>query len=61
MKSLLEQVNELDVLIRQMHKMISKMNAGQFIDAYREANRIAALLEKAKRDLIKNEGENDAE
>lgn len=61
MKSLLERVNELDVLIRQMHKMISKMNAGQFIDAYREANRITAVLEKSKQDLIKNEGEKDAE
>ena len=61
MKSLLEQVNELDVLIRQMHKMISKMNAGQFIDAYREANRITAALEKSKQDLIKNEGDKNAE
>ena len=61
MKSLLEQVNELDNLIRQMHKMISKMNAGQFIDAWREAHRITALLEKAKQDLIKGKREEDAE
>ena len=57
MKSLLEQVNELDNLIRQLRKMESKMNAGQFIAAWRECNRIVAALEKSKEVLIKEEGE----
>jgi len=52
MKSLLEQVDEVDYLIRQLCKIDSKMHAGQFIDAWRENRRIIAALEKTKRDLI---------
>jgi len=54
MKSLLEQINELDYLIRQLRKMESKMNSGQFIAAWRECQRITAELERNKQDLIKN-------
>ena len=54
MKSLLEQVNSLDYLIRQLEKMESKMNAGQFIQAWRECQRITAELKKNKQDLIQN-------
>lgn len=56
MKSLLEKVNGLDDLIRQLHKMESKMNAGQFIAAWRETRRLIALLERSKQDLIRAEG-----
>jgi len=55
MKSLLEQVNEVDDLVRQLRKMESKMNAGQFIQAWRECRRLIAAFEKAKQDLIAGE------
>jgi len=55
MKSFLEQVNEVDSLIRQLHKMESKMNAGQFIQAWRECRRLIALFERVKQDLIAGE------
>jgi hypothetical protein len=58
MKSLLEKINEVDELIRVMQKMESKMRSGQFIDAWRECNRIIASLERAKQDIIKNESGN---
>jgi hypothetical protein len=59
MKSLLEQVNELDDLTRKLHKMESKMRAGQWIDAWRECCRIIAALEKNKQDLLKANEEKD--
>ena len=54
MKSLLEQTSEVDYLIRQLRKMESRMKAGQFIDAWRELNRVIAALERSKEALIKN-------
>ena len=57
MKSLLENVNELDDLIRQLHKMESRMRSGQWIDAWRDNNRITAYLEKKKQDVISSESE----
>ena len=57
MKTLLEQTNELDYIIRQLRKMDSRMKAGQFIDAWRELNRIIAALERSKQDLIKHKGD----
>ncbi len=54
MKSLLEQTDELDKLIRQLMKMKSKMWAGQWIDAWRDVNAIIALVEKSRRNLIKD-------
>jgi len=53
MKSLLEQTDELDKLIRLLRKMLSKMRSGQWIDAWRDCNTIISLLEKSKRDIIK--------
>ena len=52
MKSLLDNVNELDFLIRQHHKIESKMQSGQFLGAHRELCRVMAYLQKAKQDLI---------
>ena len=59
MKSLLDSVNELDALVRSLHKMESKMRSGQFIDAWRELHRIIASLEKEKQKLLG--GEEDAQ
>jgi len=55
MRSPLEQVNELDDLIRQLHKMESKMRVGQWIDAWREVNRIISYLARKKEDVMKAE------
>lgn len=52
MKSLLERVDALDNLIRQLRKNESRMRSGQWIDAWRENNRIIAVVEKDKRDLM---------
>jgi head-tail adaptor len=66
MKSLLEQVNGLDSLHRQLQKMESRMRSGQFIDAWKDCTRLIAIIDRAKSDLIKseeesNKGDNDAE
>jgi hypothetical protein len=60
MKSLLEKVDELDRLIRQLHKMESKMRSGQWIDAWRDVNRIFAKLEADKALIIKMDKEGQA-
>ena len=52
MKSPLENINEVDEIIRQLQKMDSKMNAGQFIGAYRECNRLLAFFIKVKQGLL---------
>jgi len=52
MKSLLESINELDDLIRQLHKMESRLRSGQVIDAWRECCRLIAYLDKCKRNII---------
>lgn len=54
MKSLLENVNELDVVIRQLHKVESKLRSGQFIDGHREILRLIGFFSKAKDDLIRS-------
>ena len=57
-KTLLEQVNELDNMIRQHQKMASKMEAGQFLQANRECHRIIAALQRSKTELLEEEGAN---
>ena len=57
MKSLLEQVAELDHLDRELRKIESKLRAGQFIDAWREVRRILAAVQKNKEAVIKANAE----
>ncbi|MFA7219265.1 MAG: hypothetical protein WC119_02015 [Synergistaceae bacterium] len=52
MNSPLKHLDELGDLIRQLQKIDSKLQAGQFIAAYRENRRIIANLEEAKKHLI---------
>ena len=52
MKSPLEQVSELEDLLRQLHKVDSKLISGQIILAYRDVNSIIAKLEATKRQII---------
>jgi hypothetical protein len=55
MKSLLENVNTIDDIIRQLQKMESKMVMGQVIGAYRECCKLIAFFVRAKQELIRAE------
>ena len=56
MNSPLVQVDELGELIRELHKIDSKLQAGQFIAAYRENRRIISLLEERKKKILESQG-----
>ena len=51
----LVELDELGNLIRQLHKIDSKLQAGQFIAAYRENRRIIAGLEEIKKQMLGNQ------
>ena len=51
-KSLLEQVAELDHIIRQLHKLASRIKEGQNVDGWRECHSIIAMLDKNKKDIL---------
>ena len=55
MNSPLMQIEELNDLIRQLHKIDAKIYAGQIVPAYRENRRVIALLEERKKELIASE------
>ena len=55
MKSPLEQLKELEYIIRELHKIDSKLIAGQVILAYREIGRIIAYLERKSIELSHSE------
>ena len=57
MKNLLENVNELDHLIRQLQKLASRIRSGENVDGWRECNGLIAHVTKAKQDLIKEQTE----
>jgi len=65
MSSPLEQVDDLHKYIRELHKIGSKMEVGQFIAAFRSVKRIESEFERAKAsiingaDLSKAENENE--
>lgn len=48
----MEQVEVLDDIIRQLHKIDSKMLSGQFIPAYRDIRRVLAFFEQQKNNLL---------
>jgi len=52
--SLLEDINELDYLIRQLSKLASRIRSGENVDAWRECNGLMAYVSRAKEELIKN-------
>lgn len=52
MKSLLDKLNEVEGLLRTLHKMDSKMRAGQWIDAWRENGRLIAFLNNAREKIL---------
>ena len=53
MRPPLGQISYLDSLIRQLSKIDSKLQAGQFIAVFRENRRVLALLEKERLELKK--------
>lgn len=52
MKSPLEQLGELETLIRELHKIDSKLYSGQFILAWRDNRKLIAALERRKENII---------
>lgn len=60
MKSPMETLNDLEEVIREIHKLDSKMLAGQFIPAWRDLRKLLAFFEEKKTELIKeSKGENE--
>ena len=59
MESLLDRIEPLDNLLRQLQKMESKMRSGQFIDAWKDCTRLISIMERAKVDLIEHEQEQE--
>ena len=55
MKTLLERVKTLDVLIRELRKTESSVYSGRIIDAYRQIGSLVAWAEKNRHDVIANE------
>ena len=55
MKSLLEQTDKLDEMLRSINKMIAKLESTQIPAIFRELNRLRASLDKNKRDLIEEQ------
>lgn len=60
-KNPLRGIEDLGDLIRQLHKIDSKLQQGQFIAAYRDNRRIISFLEKCKDKLIEEEIEKSNE
>jgi hypothetical protein len=52
-KSLLK-IDEVNHLIRELQKIDSKLQSGQFIQAWRENRRLIAHCEQLKNDIISN-------
>jgi len=52
MSNLLEDVQVIDELIRELEKISSKMENGHFIYAWRDNRRILAKLQQMKKDII---------
>lgn len=55
MNSFLRDVDEIDNVLRQLHKMESKMRSGQWIDAWRDCGRIIAAFENKKRSFMQGQ------
>lgn len=48
MQNLLEQVESINDILRQLQKIDSKMLSGQYIGAYRDLHRLMSFFEHAK-------------
>jgi len=54
MKTLINNVDFADHVIRELQKIESKLKNGQIIYAYRDIRRLASVFEKLKADLLHN-------
>lgn len=54
MKNPIEVTSELEVIIRDLHKISSKLLSGQFIYANRDVGRLIAYFEKKKQEVIQS-------
>jgi hypothetical protein len=54
MSGLLQNMEEVDFIIRQVHKLASLIKAGQIVDAWREVNKLLSYFEDIKQNIIKN-------
>lgn len=52
MTNLLEDLTEIEYLIRQLYKIDSKLESGQFIGAYRDNRRVIARLESRRKYIL---------
>jgi hypothetical protein len=50
--SLLQDVKSLDYMMSQLHKIASRIRAGENVDAWREINGLLAFVDRAKQDLL---------
>ena len=57
MKTFVNDISEIDYLIRQLTKIASRLRSGQIIDAWRECNGLISYAEKSKAELLKNVAE----
>lgn len=48
----INQVEVIDKILRQLHKIDSKMLSGQFIPAYRDLRSLMSFFEQHKRNVI---------
>jgi len=52
MNTVLNDVDGLNIVIHNLQKVDSKMQAGRFFDARRELTRVISALDKNKKDLM---------
>ena len=52
MKSLLQNIRELDYLMSQLQKLASRIRSGENVDAWRECNGLIAFVNKSKQGLL---------
>lgn len=50
--TLVNQVEVVDKIIRQLHKIDSKMLSGQFIPAYRDLRSLLSFFEQHKKNIL---------
>ena len=54
MRTLLQNINEIDNLIRQLQKIASRIRSGENVDAWRECNGLIADVTKSKHGVIQD-------
>lgn len=52
MKGLMENVEGMDYIIRELHKLSSRLRSGQFIDAWRGCNALLDYVVRTKKQFL---------